>query len=290
MRVSNAHRNHRRGRDGDALRLSFGRRCDVTMLDDNAAVAAAVARDGLRLNDEPARAWPLRSAHATSTARRCSFFSSRPSIRCARCALLRANSIRRRRSISLQNGIGNEDAIKTALGGAVPVILGITTESSQTHRARPRAQLRRRQYHHRIDERGRRRPRAPSPNCSPAAACALRSSTTFARICGVSSSSTPRSTRSRHCSTATRARFHSDPNAARLAEALAEETASVAAALQDQPTVRQSLAVRHGGRRARRRRKELDGLRSGFGSSQRDRPHQRRGGRLRPPHRHADAL
>jgi 2-dehydropantoate 2-reductase len=34
--------------------------------------------------------------------------------------------------ISLQNGVGNEDAIKTALGGAVPVILGITTESSQT--------------------------------------------------------------------------------------------------------------------------------------------------------------
>lgn len=34
--------------------------------------------------------------------------------------------------ISLQNGVGNEDAIKTALGGAVPVVLGITTESSVT--------------------------------------------------------------------------------------------------------------------------------------------------------------
>jgi 2-dehydropantoate 2-reductase len=34
--------------------------------------------------------------------------------------------------VSLQNGIGNEDAIKTALGGAVPVILGITTESAHT--------------------------------------------------------------------------------------------------------------------------------------------------------------
>ena len=34
--------------------------------------------------------------------------------------------------VSLQNGVGNEDAIKTALGGAVPVILGITTESSLT--------------------------------------------------------------------------------------------------------------------------------------------------------------
>ncbi|MBV8117840.1 MAG: 2-dehydropantoate 2-reductase, partial [Candidatus Eremiobacteraeota bacterium] len=31
-----------------------------------------------------------------------------------------------------QNGVGNEDAIKTALGGEVPVILGITTESSQS--------------------------------------------------------------------------------------------------------------------------------------------------------------
>jgi 2-dehydropantoate 2-reductase len=34
--------------------------------------------------------------------------------------------------ISLQNGVGNEGAIKTALGGAVPVVLGITTESSLT--------------------------------------------------------------------------------------------------------------------------------------------------------------
>ena len=34
--------------------------------------------------------------------------------------------------VSLQNGVGNEDAIKTALGGAVPVVLGVTTESSLT--------------------------------------------------------------------------------------------------------------------------------------------------------------
>lgn len=34
--------------------------------------------------------------------------------------------------VSLQNGVGNEDAIKTALGGAVPVVLGVTTESSFT--------------------------------------------------------------------------------------------------------------------------------------------------------------
>lgn len=34
--------------------------------------------------------------------------------------------------VSLQNGVGNEDAIKTALGGAVPVVLGVTTESSIT--------------------------------------------------------------------------------------------------------------------------------------------------------------
>jgi len=32
--------------------------------------------------------------------------------------------------VSLQNGVGNEGAIKTALGGVVPVVLGITTESS----------------------------------------------------------------------------------------------------------------------------------------------------------------
>jgi 2-dehydropantoate 2-reductase len=32
--------------------------------------------------------------------------------------------------ISLQNGLGNEEAIKTALGGKVPLVLGITTEGA----------------------------------------------------------------------------------------------------------------------------------------------------------------
>jgi 2-dehydropantoate 2-reductase len=32
--------------------------------------------------------------------------------------------------VSLQNGLGNEEAIKTGLGGTVPLVLGVTTEAS----------------------------------------------------------------------------------------------------------------------------------------------------------------
>jgi len=34
--------------------------------------------------------------------------------------------------VSLQNGLGNEEAIKTSLGGAIPLVIGATTESALT--------------------------------------------------------------------------------------------------------------------------------------------------------------
>ncbi|HZO94633.1 MAG TPA: 2-dehydropantoate 2-reductase [Candidatus Baltobacteraceae bacterium] len=34
--------------------------------------------------------------------------------------------------VSLQNGLGNEEAIKTALGGAIPLVIGATTETALT--------------------------------------------------------------------------------------------------------------------------------------------------------------
>jgi len=37
--------------------------------------------------------------------------------------------------VSLQNGLGNEEAIKTALGGNVALVLGVTNESAESHSA-----------------------------------------------------------------------------------------------------------------------------------------------------------
>ena len=106
--------------------------CDVRMLDDNAAVAAAVERDGLCVNDEPVRKVCVarRARDLYGSQMLFLFVKAVDTLRALRAfagELDPAAPV-----ISLQNGIGNEDAIKTALGGAVPVILGITTESSQT--------------------------------------------------------------------------------------------------------------------------------------------------------------
>ncbi len=106
--------------------------CDVTMLDDNAEVAKAVQRDGLRVNDEPARRVAIaeRPHDLYGSQMLFLFVKAVDTLRALRAfagELDPAAPV-----ISLQNGIGNEDAIKTALGGAVAVILGITTESSHT--------------------------------------------------------------------------------------------------------------------------------------------------------------
>ncbi|MGB6986557.1 MAG: 2-dehydropantoate 2-reductase [Candidatus Aquilonibacter sp.] len=106
--------------------------CDVTVLDANAQTSAAIAKTGLQINDEPAR-----RVHVASNAR--DLFGSQMLFLFVKAV----DTLRALRPfagelnpstpiISLQNGVGNEDAIKTALGGAVPVVLGVTTESSLT--------------------------------------------------------------------------------------------------------------------------------------------------------------
>jgi 2-dehydropantoate 2-reductase len=105
---------------------------EVTILDDNETVARAVARNGLRVNDGPSRpvAVARRARDLYGSQMLFLFVKAVDTLRALRAfagELDPAAPV-----ISLQNGIGNEDAIKTALGGAVPVILGITTESSQS--------------------------------------------------------------------------------------------------------------------------------------------------------------
>jgi 2-dehydropantoate 2-reductase len=106
--------------------------CDVTMLDRSTAVADAIAAGGLSVNDGPTRrvtvAREPRELYGSQVL--FLFVKAVDTLRALRPfagELNPASPI-----VSLQNGVGNEDAIKTALGAAVPVILGITTESSQT--------------------------------------------------------------------------------------------------------------------------------------------------------------
>lgn len=106
--------------------------CDVTILDDNPDVVAAIAKSGLAING----AKPVRVKVATNVR---DLFSSQllflfvKAVDTLRALRPFAGELNPTTPIvSLQNGVGNGDAIRTALGGAVPVVLGITTESSTT--------------------------------------------------------------------------------------------------------------------------------------------------------------
>jgi len=203
---------------------------DVTMLDDNAAIAAAVEHDGLRVNDEPVRkvAVARRARDLYGSQMLFLFVKAVDTLRALRAfagELDPASPV-----ISLQNGVGNEDAIKTALGGAVPVILGITTESSQTV-APGRV---------RSSEQGNTIIGSTSASTTTSRTVTdlltrsgLRASIVYdirPHLWGklVANASVNALSALLDCDAGEIPR---DPNAARLAEALAEETASVAAAL-----------------------------------------------------------
>jgi 2-dehydropantoate 2-reductase len=120
------------GAMGTLFGFHLAPRCSVTILDHNAQVVQAIKRNGLRVNDEPARfvtvAEGPRDLYGSNML--FLFVKAVDTLRALRAFAGELDPTAP--VISLQNGIGNEDAIKTALGGAVPVILGITTESSQT--------------------------------------------------------------------------------------------------------------------------------------------------------------
>ncbi|HEY2473434.1 MAG TPA: 2-dehydropantoate 2-reductase [Candidatus Cybelea sp.] len=204
-------------------------RCEVTMLDDNDEVARAVERSGLRVNDEPARPVAIaRRPHDLYGSRMLFLFvkavDTLRALRAFAGELDPAAPV-----ISLQNGVGNEDAIKTALG-AVPVILGITTESS--HTIEP--------GHVRSSEQGNTIIGSTSAAASVARTVAELLTSTGLRAAAVydirphlwgklvANASVNALSAILDCDAG---EIPKDPNAARLAEALAEETASVAASL-----------------------------------------------------------
>ncbi len=118
-----------------ALGTLFGQRLaasnEVVLLERRPEVVEAVRRDGLRVDGEGRSAYPSTEprelfgvqvlfvfVRATDTLRALRPFASE---------LSPATAI-----VSLQNGLGNEEAIKTSLGGTISLVIGATTESALT--------------------------------------------------------------------------------------------------------------------------------------------------------------
>ena len=105
---------------------------NVTILESNPAVGESIHRKGLAVNDErPIKVHVARHPRELYASNVLFLFvkavDTLSALRPFAGELNPSTPV-----VSLQNGIGNEDAIRTALGGAVAVILGITTESSTT--------------------------------------------------------------------------------------------------------------------------------------------------------------
>jgi len=203
---------------------------DVTILDSNAELLEKIGKDGLSVNDAKPRkvAIARRPADLFDSSMLFLFVKAVDTLRALRPFAGELNPATP--VVSLQTGVGNEDAIKTALGGAVPVVLGITTESSFTvKRGRVRSS-------------GEGTTLVGSAGASPATSRAvadllshsgLRTSVVYdirphlwgklVANCAINAVSALLD-----CDAGA---IVTDPNASRLAEAIAEEAASVAAAL-----------------------------------------------------------
>ncbi len=105
---------------------------EVTILDANAQTLAAVEQKGLAVNDEPPRHVGIADGPKDLYDSQVLFLFVKAvdTLRALRPFAGELGPVTP--IVSFQNGVGNEDAIRTALGGAVPVILGITTESAVT--------------------------------------------------------------------------------------------------------------------------------------------------------------
>ncbi|MDQ2680210.1 MAG: 2-dehydropantoate 2-reductase [Candidatus Eremiobacteraeota bacterium] len=120
------------GAMGTLFGYHLAKSCEVTMLDSNPNLLASIADGGLSVNDSEPR--PVIAAGSPNdlygSAVLFLFVKAVDTLSALRPFTGKLNPATP--IVSLQNGIGNEDSIKTALGGAVPVVLGITTKSSLT--------------------------------------------------------------------------------------------------------------------------------------------------------------
>ncbi|HEY9179898.1 MAG TPA: 2-dehydropantoate 2-reductase, partial [Candidatus Baltobacteraceae bacterium] len=121
------------GAMGTLFGYHLASQCEVTMLDSNRAILDEIQRSGgLSVNEGAPRAVRVGRASRELYGSNVVFLFVK-AVDTLRALRPFAGELSPSTPIvSLQNGVGNEDAIKTALGGAVPVVLGITTESSNT--------------------------------------------------------------------------------------------------------------------------------------------------------------
>ncbi len=120
------------GAMGTLFGFHLAEHCDVRVLERSPELSAAIAHRGLTVNDAPARRVAVAENPRDLYGSRV-FFLFVKAVDTLRALRPFAGELNPGAPIvSLQNGVGNEDAIKTALGGEVPVVLGITTESSQS--------------------------------------------------------------------------------------------------------------------------------------------------------------
>jgi 2-dehydropantoate 2-reductase len=118
------------GAMGTLYGYALAERNDVTVVDVRADVIDTIAARGLVLDDAPARR--VEATRDPARAFGCAYlflFVKAPdtlgALRPFAGNLNPATPV-----VSLQNGIGNEEAIKAALGGQVPLVLGVTTEAA----------------------------------------------------------------------------------------------------------------------------------------------------------------
>lgn len=219
------------GAMGTLFGFHLAAHCDITMLDRNPAVLDAIEENGgLSVNDATPRSVRV-GRHSRDLFGSNIVFLFVKAVDTLRALRPFAGELSPSTPIvSLQNGVGNEDAIKTALGGVVPVVLGITTESSLT--MAPGRVRSSEEGNTIIGSAG------ASPATSRSVAQLLTQSGMRAAVVYdirphlwgklVANAAINAVSALLDCESG---EVLKDPNAARLAEALAEEAASVAAAL-----------------------------------------------------------
>ena len=204
--------------------------CDVTMLDSNRATLEEIGKSGLSVNDAPARS--VRIARSPRDLFGSTviflFVKAVDTLRALRPFAGELNPATP--IVSLQNGVGNEDAIKAALGGAVPVVLGITTESSLTTSP---GRVRSSEEGHTIIGSGGASPATSRSVAELLTESGLRTAVVYdirPHLWGklIANAAINAVSALLDCNAGA---IPLDPNASRLSEALAEEAAAVAAAL-----------------------------------------------------------
>jgi 2-dehydropantoate 2-reductase len=117
------------GAMGTLFAYRLAAHCDVTLVDVRGDVVESINEHGVQVDDEEPRRVVATQDPARAFATNYLFlFVKAPNtlaaIRPFAGKLNPATPI-----VSLQNGLGNEEAIKTALGGTVPLVIGITNEA-----------------------------------------------------------------------------------------------------------------------------------------------------------------